>query len=103
MNTIKKEELRNNILDLYQETLIALTNTTNGYISLKKDLQQLLYKYRKNELETGDNLMEILQDQQIKNYCFHLRYTNEPIRRYDKAIESSERIIELINAEYPED
>lgn len=103
INTIRNEELRNCILDLYQETLIALTNNTNGYNSLKKEFQQLIYKYRKNELQAGDNLVDILQDQQIKNYCFHLRYTNEPIRRYDNAIKSSERIIELINAEYPEE
>jgi len=102
MNSIKNVELRNNILDLYQETLVALVNNTNGYISLKKEFQTLIRKYRKNELEKNDNLSHILQMQQIKNYCFHLRYTGEPIRRYDKAIAGSEKIIELINNEYPE-
>lgn len=103
INTIWNEELRNCILDLYQETLVTLTNNTDGYNKLKKEFQQMIYKYRKNEQQAGDNLVDILQDQQIKNYCFHLRYTNEPIRRYDKAIRRSERIIELINAEYPEE
>ncbi|MGB4844350.1 MAG: hypothetical protein WBP16_07785 [Ferruginibacter sp.] len=102
MNSIKDEELRNNILDLYQETLVALTNTTNGYVSSKKEFQRLIYRYRKNELEMNDNIIDILRQPQIKNYCFHLRYTNEPVRRYDKAIAASEKIIELINKNYPQ-
>lgn len=100
MNTIENKELRTSILDLYQETLVALTNNTRGYINLKKEFQRLIYNLRRNEGEPSDNLGMLLRKPQIKNYCIRLHYTNEPIRRYDSAISKSERIIELINREY---
>lgn len=102
MNTIGNIELRNSILDLYQETLIVLTNNTSGYISLKKDLHQLIYKTWEPEKGSGRNLVDLLQETEIRNYCGRLNFfTNEPIRRYDNAISRSKKIIELINTEYP--
>ncbi|MEI9810657.1 MAG: hypothetical protein WDO16_23835 [Bacteroidota bacterium] len=102
LNTIENTELRNDILDLYQETIIALTNNTAGYVRLKREFQQLIYKKRKNTGEAGDNLIEVLQDPEIRNYCLQLRFTNEPVRYYNNAISRAARIIELINLEYPE-
>jgi len=102
INTIENTELRNNILDLYQETIVALTNNTQGYINLKKDFHRLIYQGRKNEGKENDNLAEVLQSQEVKNYCMRLRFTGEPVRRYDSAISRSQRIIELIDGEYRE-
>ncbi|HEV7780431.1 MAG TPA: hypothetical protein VGO58_04150 [Chitinophagaceae bacterium] len=101
MNTIRNMELRNSILDLYQETLVVLTNNTIGYIDLKKDMHKLIYKDWKDEKGPGNNLVGLLQETGIRNYCSRLKFTNEPIRRYDSAISHSNRIIELINKEYP--
>jgi len=102
MNTIENEQLRNNILDLYEETLVSLTNTTAAYISLKRDFQKLVYKLRIDEGGASDNLQDVLKNEEIRNYCLRLRYANAPIDKYDSAISKSEKIIELINKEYPE-
>jgi len=102
INTIENTELRNNILDLYQEIIIGLTNNTSGYNELKKDLQRKINYARKHAGQQNDNLAEVLQEQEIKNYCIRLQFTGESVRRYDSAISRSQRIIELIDSEYPE-
>ncbi len=101
INTIENMSLRNNILDLYQEVLVALTANTSGYIEVKKYLQRLIYQKRTVGPENDDNLATVLTDTEVRNYCLQLRYTGEPVRRYDSAINRSKRIIEQINTEYP--
>lgn len=100
INTIENVELRNQILDLYQEIIVGLTNNTATYNDLKKQLHVIISKKRKGIGEDFDNLTEILKDDEIKNYCHRLRFTAEPIRRYDSAISKCTKIIALIDEEY---
>jgi hypothetical protein len=100
INTIGNMELRSSILDLYQESLVSLTSTTSVHVSLKKDLHSLVYKRLEND-NKGNNLVLLLQDTEIRNYCSRLKLTGEPVRRYDSAINQSRRIVAMIDKEYP--
>lgn len=101
MNTIENIELRNAILDLYQEKLVALMATTQKYTTLKYDFRKVLYTHLRRDSAFRPNLPDVLQIPEINNYCFVLRMsTNEPVWRYDSAIVKSKQIIDLINREY---
>lgn len=100
INTIHNVELRNHILDLYQEMMVALTTTTNVYNNLKLDFQDLLLQRRRRAERTGDNLFELLQLDLIRNYCLDLRYTTGVVKRYDDAIAQARLIVSMINKEY---
>ncbi|MBK6825686.1 MAG: hypothetical protein IPG86_01785 [Chitinophagaceae bacterium] len=101
INLIGNTQLRNSILDLYQETLVGLTNSTKFYNEIKQQFFSLLFKGLIWEKELSDtNFSRLIQGVELRNYCKQLRYTGEVIRRYDSAIYQSQRIIELVNQEY---
>lgn len=102
INTIENTELRNNILDLYQETLVDLTNNTSGYVAMKREFHRLIYKFREDEEGQQDNLVNLLRETEIRDFYRRLSYANEVISRYEDAISKSQRIIEMIDREYPE-
>lgn len=101
MNTIKNMELRNSILDLYQEKLIGLTNATARHLSVKREMNKRIMALRKNTGTKADNLVEVMTNNEIRNYCILLSDTREIMRYYRMAILLSKKIIELINEEYP--
>lgn len=100
MNTIENTELRNNILDLYEETLVGLTNATRSYTESKKIFQRLIFQKRKHWGKPDDNFAEVLDNVEVRNYCMSLSFTGEIVGRYDKAIDKSKQIIRLIENEY---
>jgi hypothetical protein len=102
MNTIENIELRNNILDLYQEKLIGLTNITSKHLFIKREMNQRIMVLRKNTDTPKDNLIAVLRNNEIRNYCILLSDTREIMRYYRISIMLSKKIIELINREYPE-
>lgn len=101
MNTIENSELRNNILDFYEENLIGLTGNTRAYVDLKIDFQKMVYaglamKNGRVDLSGAFNPL-------VRKYCMVLSNVNEIVRRYDKAIGKSKLIINLISREYGEE
>jgi hypothetical protein len=102
MNTIENTELRNNILDLYQEKLIGLTNITAKHLYIKREMNQRIMALRKNTGTKMDNLIAVMANNEIRNYCISLSDTREIMRYYRMSIMLSKKIIELINRKYPE-
>lgn len=101
INLIENTQLRNSILDLYQETLVGLTNSTQFYNDTKQQFTRLLFKELVWDKELTDkNFSRLIQQVELKNFCRQLRYTGEAIRRYDTAIQQSQRIIDMVNQEY---
>ncbi len=100
INTIENIALRNAILDLYQETVVALLGSTRGYTDGKLELRKMLFKFLEYDSAGAKNLQAVLQIPEIRNYCRSLRFVGEPIRRYDTTIAQSRRIIDMISKEY---
>lgn len=100
INTIENEELRNRILDLYEERMIGLTNTTQDYIELKNQMLQVFYQKRKGRFSGSDNLKMILKDDEINNYLAALANVKEIITKYNLTIKEAEQIIQAIDKIY---
>jgi hypothetical protein len=102
MNTIENKELRNHILDLYQEKLIGLTNITAKHLFIKREMNQRIMALRKNTGTQKDNLIAVMSNNEIRNYCISLSDTREIMRYYRLSIILSKKIVEFIDTEYPE-
>lgn len=101
INTIENEALRNRILDLYEERMIGLTNTTQDYIVLKNQMLQIFYQKRKGRFSGNDNLKLILKDDELNNYLIALANVKEIITKYNLTIKEAEQIIQVIDKIYP--
>jgi hypothetical protein len=102
MNTIENIELRNCILDLYQEKLTGLTNITAKHLSVKREMNQRIMALRKNTGTRKDNLAAVMANNEIRNYCISLSDIREIMRYYRGSIELAKNIVELIDGQYPE-
>lgn len=100
INTIENELLRNKILDLYEERIVGLTNATREHLVLKDDMLKVLYRKRVNKGTSNDNLLDVIKDQELRNYFFALTNTEDIIHKYKLAIKESQAIIDLIKTEY---
>lgn len=103
MNTIGNMELRNSILDPCRENLIGLTNATARHLSIKREMNKRIMELRKYTGTGMDNLITVMGNDEIRNYCISLSDTREIMRYYRMSIALLEKIIELINSEYPEE
>lgn len=100
INTIENEELRNRILDLYEEQMIGLTNRTQEYILFKDQMLQVFYRKRKAAFSKKDNLKTILKDDELNNYLIALTNVKEIVTKYGSTIKEAENIIQLIDKIY---
>lgn len=100
INTIEDEELRNRILDLYEEQMIGLTNRTQEYILFKGQMLQVFYQKRKGAFTVKDNLKTILKDDELNNYLIALTNVKEIVTKYGLTIKEAEAIIRLIDKMY---
>jgi hypothetical protein len=101
MNTIENHELRNRILDFYEERIVGLTNSTQDYMDFKDQMLNIFYRERKGRATASDNLYDILKHSELNNYLATLSNVNEITKRYKLAINDAESIIKLINEMYP--
>lgn len=100
MNTIEDESLRTKILDLYQEVLVALISTTSSYIERKHSFQQMLFQQWKFRELPGDNLVTVLKQDELRNYCIQLCMTEEVVFRYERSIACMKDIVAQIDKLY---
>src|SRR6187402_1004232 len=100
MGTIENKELQNNIMDLYQENIPNLINSTNFYTSKKQDLFKYIYMNRKRLTDSTSNLVSVLSSDPAYNICNSLTFVQEIIVRYDTCINKMNTIIRDINKEY---
>jgi len=100
INTIENHELRNRILDFYEERIVGLTNTTKSYMDFKDLMLNVFYRERKGRATASDNLVDILKHSELNNYLAALSNVVEITSKYKLAINDAEAIIQLIDQMY---
>jgi len=102
MGTIENKELQNNIMDLYQENIPNLINSTNFYTSKKQGLFEYVNLNRKRLTDSTTNLVSVLSSDAAYNICVTLTFVQEILDRYDTCINKMKAIIRDINKQYEE-
>jgi hypothetical protein len=100
IGTIENRELQNNIMDLYQENIPNLINSTNFYTLKKQRLFDFVAVNRKRLTDSTDNLVTVLSTDQAYNICQTLTFVDEILNRYDTCINKMNLIIKDINKAY---
>ena len=100
VGTIENKELQNNIMDLYQENIPNLMNSTNFYTSKKLSLFEYVNMNRKRLTDSSTNLVSVLSTDPAYNICFSLGFVQEILDRYDTCINKMNTIISDINKKY---
>src|SRR5436190_1969967 len=72
IGTIENKELQNNIMDLYQENIPNLINSTNFYTSKNQDLFEYVNMNRKRLTDSTTNLVSVLSSDPAYNICASL-------------------------------
>jgi len=102
IGTIEDKELQNNIMDLYQENIPSLINSTNFYTSKKQMLFEYVHMNRKRLTDSTNNLVTVLSSDPAYNICVTLTFVGEILTRYDTCINKMNAIIRDINKQYKE-
>jgi hypothetical protein len=97
---IEDEELQNDIMDLYQENIPALTWGADYYNGLKKALREYCYANTKRAADGSSDFTAVLATDPAFNRASDLSYTDEIIGRYNQCITKSKKIIAAINKLY---
>ena len=100
IGTIENKELQNNIMDLYQENIPNLINSTNFYTSKKQNLFEYVNMNRKRLTDSTSNLYAVLSSDPAYYICFNLTYVQEILDRYDTCINKMNAIIADIDKKY---
>jgi len=102
IGTIENKILQNNIMDLYQENIPNLINSTDFYTLKKQNLFQYVALNQKRLTDTTSNLVEVLSTDQAYNICTSLTFVQEILVRYDTCINKMDAIIKDIDKQYKE-
>jgi hypothetical protein len=102
ISTIENKELQDNIMDLYQESIPNVINSTNFYTLKKQRLFDYISIIRKRTTDSTDNLATVLRTDQAFNICATLTSVEEILERYDSCISKMKAIVAPINKQYGE-
>ncbi len=102
ISSIEDPQLQTAIMDLYQEDIPILLNSTDGYLDSKKYFLDFIVKNRKRTSDTTSNLLEILTYDEAYFISQRLADTDEVVERYTTCIDKMEFIVAKINELYPE-
>jgi hypothetical protein len=97
---IENRELQNDIMDLYQEDIVSLLTSTNGYTSYKRKFFDYVDANMKRLTDSTTNMSTVLTRDEAQNICLKLKSPREVLERYDKCIAKMKKIIAEINKEY---
>jgi len=100
IGNIENKELQNDIMDLYQENIPALLNSSKGCISLKMNFLNYLIQNQKRITDSATNREEILKQDMVFDFATVLRHPAEVLSRYDLCIQLMQKIIAEIDEEY---
>jgi hypothetical protein len=100
IGTIENKELQNNIMDLYQENIPNLINSTNFNTSKKQGLFEYVNMNRKRRTDSTTNLVSVLSSDPAYNICMSLTFVQEIFTRYNTCINKLNTIISDINKQY---
>src|SRR4026208_716219 len=82
IGNIENKELQNNIMDLYQENIPNLINSTDFYTSKKQTLFEYVNLNKKRLTDSTNNLVSVLSSDPAYNICVTLTFVDEIIDRY---------------------
>ena len=97
---IENRTLQNDIMDLYQEDIPSLLNSTNGYLERKKKLFEYLLENNKRLTDSTSNITTILNTEEAHNISATLVFTEEITGRYTHALNKMKKIIAAIDEQY---
>jgi hypothetical protein len=97
---IENKKLQNDIMDLYQEDIVSLLASSNGYVNIKRTLYGFIDKNLKRLTDSTTNMKFILAMDEAQNICIKLSHPDQVLERYDKCIAKMEQIIAEINNQY---
>jgi hypothetical protein len=97
--TIEDEVLQNDIMDFYQEDIVALLNSTNSYLNFKKKLVDFVFANGKR-LTDSTIMNAVLMRDEAQNICLALSTPDEVIIRYRNCIDKAKKIIAEIDKGY---
>ena len=100
IGTIENKNLQNNIMDLYQENIPNLINSTNFYTSKKQSLFEYVNMNKKRLTDSTTNLVAVLSSDPAYNICVNLTFVQEILDRYDTCINKMKAIIGDIGRQY---
>ena len=100
IGTIENKNLQNNIMDLYQENIPNLINSTNFYTSKKQSLFEYVNMNKKRLTDSTTNLVAVLSSDPAFNICVNLTFVQEILDRYDTCINKMKAIIGDIGRQY---
>ena len=87
-------------MDLYQENIPNLINSTNFYTLKKQGLFEYVNMNRKRLTDTTSNLVSVLSSDPAYNICVSLGFVQEILSRYDTCMNKMNTIISDINKQY---
>lgn len=98
---IEDKELQNDIMDLYQENIPALSWGADYYNGMKMKLREYCFSVAKRTPGGSGEMFEAaLATDQAYYWASDLSYTEEIIDRYNECIKKSSKIIDAINKKY---
>jgi hypothetical protein len=100
IGNIEEDSLRNQILDLYQEDIPNLLNSTANYVSNKKEFFSFLTKNRKRVTDSTSNILNILKMDEAQNLSNLLSQTDQIEGRYAACVNKMKAINSKIEALY---
>jgi hypothetical protein len=100
IGTIENGELQNDIMDLYQENIVALRASIDRYVNTKERLFDFIFKNRKRLTDSTDNIPTLLAQEEAHSLSISLALPRELISRYDSCINKANKIIGEIDKEY---
>jgi hypothetical protein len=97
---IENAELQNDILDLYQEDIVSLLNSTDSYILYKRKFFDYVTKNRRRLTDSTSNIADILAQDEAQSIAISLSSPGQVLDRYDACISKMNKIIAEIDQEY---
>jgi hypothetical protein len=97
IGTIENTVLQNDIMDLYQENIPTLLNTTGIYTLNKQKFHDYLNKYIKRETDSTTNISSVLAADEAQNMSKSLNNVDEILSRYNICINKMNKIITAID------
>ncbi len=100
ISTIESDSLQNNILNLYQEDIPSLLNSSDGYIERKMKFTNYINDNKIKETDSTDNFYKLVATEKCYSYAQQLKGVEEIIERYNICIRRMQKISLEIDKQY---
>lgn len=100
IGNIEDYTLQNDIMDLYQEDIPSLLNSTNTYVESKKQFFNYISQNLKRVTDSTSNLPVVLARDEARNICSQLAGVGQILERYKGCIDKMQQIVAQIEVNY---